>query len=208
MLRQTIRKRLHAKLQEVKAELRRRMHHPIREQGAWLRSVVSGHVRYYGVPTNTTALGTFRWQVGRLWLRTLRRRSQHHRLPWTRMQRLIDHCSRRRASVIPHRCGVLASLPKVRAGCGQAARPDLWRGCSAMGIPTPTRGMGPPTNPVRFILGQWEFWDSSETEERDRGLKWGKILRFSSRGVAQPGSAPALGAGGRWFESSRPDQNS
>ncbi len=27
-----------------------------------------------------------------------------------------------------------------------------------------------------------------------------------SRGVAQPGSAPALGAGGRWFESSRPDQ--
>ena len=29
---------------------------------------------------------------------------------------------------------------------------------------------------------------------------------FQSRGVAQPGSAPALGAGGRWFESSRPDQ--
>ncbi len=27
------------------------------------------------------------------------------------------------------------------------------------------------------------------------------------RGVAQPGSAPALGAGGRWFESSLPDQS-
>src|SRR5947209_11476852 len=27
------------------------------------------------------------------------------------------------------------------------------------------------------------------------------------RGVAQPGSAPALGAGGRRFKSSRPDQN-
>ena len=26
------------------------------------------------------------------------------------------------------------------------------------------------------------------------------------RGVAQPGSAPALGAGGRWFKSSLPDQ--
>ena len=25
------------------------------------------------------------------------------------------------------------------------------------------------------------------------------------RGVAQPGSAPALGAGGRWFKSNRPD---
>jgi hypothetical protein len=28
------------------------------------------------------------------------------------------------------------------------------------------------------------------------------------RGVAQPGSAPAWGAGGRWFKSSRPDHRS
>ena len=88
--RQTIRKRLQAKLNEVKAELRRRMHHPIREQGAWLRSVVGGHIRYYGVPTNGQALGIFRFQAGRLWMRTLRRRSQKHRLPWARMKRLID----------------------------------------------------------------------------------------------------------------------
>ena len=33
----------------------------------------------------------------------------------------------------------------------------------------------------------------------------GKMADSQSRGVAQPGSAPALGAGGRWFESSRPD---
>ena len=32
-----------------------------------------------------------------------------------------------------------------------------------------------------------------------------KMLAIHCRGVAQPGSAPALGAGGRWFESSRPD---
>jgi hypothetical protein len=42
VLRQTIRKRLQAKLREAKAELRRRLHRPIREQGAWLRSVVGG----------------------------------------------------------------------------------------------------------------------------------------------------------------------
>ncbi|NWF91183.1 MAG: group II intron reverse transcriptase/maturase [Ignavibacteriaceae bacterium] len=88
--RQTIRKRLQAKLNEVKTELRRRMHHPIRGQGAWLRSVVGGHIRYYGVPTNGHALGIFRHQVGRLWMRTLRRRSQRHRLPWVRMKRIID----------------------------------------------------------------------------------------------------------------------
>jgi hypothetical protein len=32
-------------------------------------------------------------------------------------------------------------------------------------------------------------------------------LRINSRGVAQPGSASALGAEGREFESHRPDQN-
>src|SRR6185503_12631301 len=31
--------------------------------------------------------------------------------------------------------------------------------------------------------------------------------RRTFRGVAQPGSAPAWGAGGRWFKSSRPDQS-
>jgi hypothetical protein len=52
VLQQTMRKRLQAKLGEVKAELGRRMHAPIPELGAWLRSVVGGHIRYYGVPMN------------------------------------------------------------------------------------------------------------------------------------------------------------
>jgi RNA-directed DNA polymerase len=70
VLRQTIRKRLQAKLNEVKAELRRRMHQPIPEVGQWLRSVVDGHNRYYGVPMNDPALHLFRIQIGRLWHRT------------------------------------------------------------------------------------------------------------------------------------------
>ena len=49
VLRQTMRKRLQAKLSEVKAELKRRMHTPIPEQGRWLSTVVAGHIRYYGV---------------------------------------------------------------------------------------------------------------------------------------------------------------
>ena len=48
VLRQTIRKRLQTKLNEVKTELQRRMHEPILEQGKWLRAVVGGHFRYYG----------------------------------------------------------------------------------------------------------------------------------------------------------------
>jgi len=89
VLRQTIRKRLQAKLSEVKAELRKRMHHPIPELGSWLRAVVGGHIRYYGVPTNAPALHRFRFQVGWLWHRALSRRSQNGRVPWDRMRRLI-----------------------------------------------------------------------------------------------------------------------
>lgn len=89
VLRQTIRKRLQAKLGEVQAELRRRMHDPIPEVGKWLRSVVSGHIRYYGVPMNYRALSLFRSRVARIWHRALSRRSQRGRVLWDRMRRLI-----------------------------------------------------------------------------------------------------------------------
>jgi RNA-directed DNA polymerase len=87
--RQTMRKRLQAKLKAVKAELVRRMHAPVPEQGAYLRSVVQGHTRYYGVPWNSYALSSFRWGVGRHWWRVLNRRSQGRHVTWVRMRRLI-----------------------------------------------------------------------------------------------------------------------
>jgi group II intron reverse transcriptase/maturase len=90
VLRQTMRKRLQAKLGEVKTELRRRLHAPIPEQGRWLGAVVRGHTAYYGVPMNAPALHLFRFQVGRLWHRALCRRSQKGRVRWERMRRLIQ----------------------------------------------------------------------------------------------------------------------
>jgi RNA-directed DNA polymerase len=90
VVRQTIRKRLQAKLSEVKAELRRRLHDPIPVVGAWLRQVVSGHIRYYGVPMNGPAIGMFRHQVGGLWHRALARRSHTGHVSWERMRRLVE----------------------------------------------------------------------------------------------------------------------
>ena len=46
-------------------ELRKRMHQPCAEVGKWLRSVVAGHNRYYGVPSNLRSLSSFRFHVGR-----------------------------------------------------------------------------------------------------------------------------------------------
>ena len=84
--RRTMRQRLQAKVQAVKAELWQRLHLSIPEQGAYLRLVVAGHMRYYGVPDNSASLGAFRRAVAWLWWRTLLRRSQCHRLTWHRMQ--------------------------------------------------------------------------------------------------------------------------
>jgi group II intron reverse transcriptase/maturase len=88
--RQTIRRRLQAKLAEVKTELQRRRHDPIPEMGAWLRTVVQGHINYYGVPTNSRALNLFRYRVGWHWYRALKRRSHKSRITAVRFRRLAS----------------------------------------------------------------------------------------------------------------------
>src|SRR5215203_1844766 len=82
--------RMRAKLKEIKQEMRRRMHQPIPEQGRWLGRVVRGYFNYHAVPTNGRALDVFRHHVTDLWRRTLRRRSQKHRMTWMRMTQLVD----------------------------------------------------------------------------------------------------------------------
>jgi group II intron reverse transcriptase/maturase len=97
--RQTMRKRLQAKLSEVKTELRRRMLQPIPEQGAYLRAVVLGHTGYYGVPGNGSALREFRHQLSWLWGRTLRRRGNRRVVAWHRLRGHLN-----RWLPIPHIC--------------------------------------------------------------------------------------------------------
>jgi RNA-directed DNA polymerase len=87
----TSKKRMRAKLREVKTELMRRRHLPIAEQGQWLRSVVCGHSAYYAVPDNSQAITAFRNGVTRHWRRALSRRGQRGRVNWKRMRRIADH---------------------------------------------------------------------------------------------------------------------
>src|SRR4029077_10839638 len=58
--RKTIRKRMGAKLRDIKQQLRERMHDPVRQTGQWLKSIVQGHFNYYAVPGNLDSLGAFR----------------------------------------------------------------------------------------------------------------------------------------------------
>jgi hypothetical protein len=81
---------MRAKRAQIKEELRHRLHLRIAEQGQWLKSVVAGYVAYHAVPTNGRSISAFRSHVIQMWLKSLRRRSQRHTMPWERMNRIID----------------------------------------------------------------------------------------------------------------------
>jgi len=93
--RKTSKKRMRARLRTIRDALVRGRHRPIRAQAEWLSRVMTGYFRYFAVPGNIRSLGSFRTQVTRYWLRTLRRRSQKHRLRWEtfgpRANRLLPH---------------------------------------------------------------------------------------------------------------------
>jgi group II intron reverse transcriptase/maturase len=104
--RTTIRKRMRAKLRNLKQELRRRMHDPVPETGGWLKSVVQGYFNYYAVPGNLDSLAIFRKRARALWWQNLRRRSQQRHFSWTKMIALGERW-------LPQPC-VLHPYPAVR----------------------------------------------------------------------------------------------
>jgi len=90
VLRQTISKRMRAKLKEIKEDLRKRMHKPVPEVGKWLRSVVNGYYRYHAVPRNLPAMKSFYREIGLQWHAALCRRSHKATVDWKRMYKIIN----------------------------------------------------------------------------------------------------------------------
>jgi group II intron reverse transcriptase/maturase len=90
VLRQTIRKRMGAKLQEIKEELRDRMHDPIPQTGKWLRAVIGGYYRYHAVPRNLPAMNSFYRRTAQLWNAALNRRSHKADIGWKQMYKIVD----------------------------------------------------------------------------------------------------------------------
>jgi group II intron reverse transcriptase/maturase len=88
--RHTIRKRLQAKIAEVKVELHKRMHHSPQDTGKWLKSVITGHVNHFGVPTNFRALACYHRNLVWHWYRSLKRRSQRDKMTWSTMKVLVE----------------------------------------------------------------------------------------------------------------------
>jgi hypothetical protein len=90
ILRLTVKKRMCATLKAIRAKLRKRMHDSIPSVGKWLGSVVMGYFNYFAVPGNSYRLCSFRSEICRAWRRMLQRRSQRHRLPWTKFRELVE----------------------------------------------------------------------------------------------------------------------
>ena len=88
--RQTIGKRMAAKLTEIRAQLRQRMHARIPGTVKWLQQVVRGYFQYHAVPGNCARLRAFRNDVLWSWLQALRRRSHRHRMSWERFKHRLD----------------------------------------------------------------------------------------------------------------------
>ena len=88
LVRLTMRKRLRAKLREIKMAFRWRWHDPVPEVGKWLASILRGHFNYYAVPLNFESLRAFQNQVIRMWRRGLSRRSHKGHVTWKQMLRI------------------------------------------------------------------------------------------------------------------------
>lgn len=106
IVRLTIKKRMRVTLAVIRETLMRRRHEPIPAIGRWLGRVVQGYFNYYAVPGNMCRLNSFRSEVSRAWRHALLRRSQRHRLPWSRFSRLVKQ-------YLPP-CRVVHPLPQER----------------------------------------------------------------------------------------------
>jgi hypothetical protein len=86
----TGKKRMVAKLKDIKAELQSLKHDRTVTVGAWLRTVVLGYYQYHAVPGNTTQLRIFQRRVNWLWRSVLIRRSQRAQVRWEQLTPLLN----------------------------------------------------------------------------------------------------------------------
>lgn len=90
--RKTIAKRQRLKLKSIQLTLKKSYHDSPVKTGKWLSIVVQGYYNYYAVPGNSMTLDSFRTDVIRMWIKSMRRRSQKGKsVPWRKFNRLIEN---------------------------------------------------------------------------------------------------------------------
>ncbi len=100
--RETMSKRLTAKVKDIRKKLMDRRHESVPDIGRWLQSVTRGFFNYHSVPGNLRALWLFRYEISKAWKRALERRSQTAHVLWDRMAKLINTWLPRPTTIHPY----------------------------------------------------------------------------------------------------------
>jgi len=101
----TAKERLKRSIQRAGRWLRRERHQPIAKQHATLRRKILGHINYYGVTGNISAIRKYIHEVERLWCKWLGRRSRKARKGWEWYKGLLKRFPLPR-SRLPHAVNV------------------------------------------------------------------------------------------------------
>ena len=160
-------KRMRTKLREIKEQLKATRHDGIDGQGKWLAQVLRGWMAYYAVPMSGSAIPAFRHHMIERWHGALMRRSQRHRLTWTRMKTIAD-----RYLPIPR---ILHPWPEKRflvtiqggSPVRRGARRDLCGGRRVISVPTATARTDPPAMKEAWQIGAVE--DVSKESRNGQG---------------------------------------
>ena len=88
--RETLAKRLSAKLEEMKETLMRNRHEPLKKMANWLGGVIRGYFNYHAVPGNIDRLTFFRSEAIKNWNQALKKRSQRSKLRWEKFGSLAN----------------------------------------------------------------------------------------------------------------------
>lgn len=88
-MRKTAKDRLSRALRRFSEWCRWHRHDPLNTQHLMLVKKLEGHYGYYGITGNFPALAQVFYAVRRIWRKALARRS-HQRLPWSKMQRILE----------------------------------------------------------------------------------------------------------------------
>jgi hypothetical protein len=97
---------------------------PIARTGAWMKQMLQGHLNYFAVSGNDPSLWWYFNKVKRLWLSSLKRRSQNASVTWEKFIRLIDRFFPPIRWLHPLPCH-----PKPEGGA-QAAHAGICTGCA------------------------------------------------------------------------------
>jgi hypothetical protein len=114
------------------------MHDPIATTGAWVKRMLQGHLNYFAVSGNHPSLWWFLDKVKRLWLASLKRRSQTARLSWERFIRLVARFFPPIRTLHPLPCHRFDAKTRGGARCVSSARRDLCGGRGEILVPTAT----------------------------------------------------------------------